>query len=107
MNRIPPLAAPAPGGLAECARAWQVNECGCPSGDRTRALVTKILQPGQMFPFYFPDLARLRQRTGSSSDRKGVLPRGATMEKRAIPVEASGQGDIGINLESMIRKALA
>ena len=29
------------------------------------------------------------------------------MEKRAIPVEASGQGGIGINLESMIRKALA
>ena len=29
------------------------------------------------------------------------------MEKRAIPVEARGQGGIGINLESMIRKALA
>ncbi len=29
------------------------------------------------------------------------------MEKRAIPVEASRRGNIGINLESMIRKALA
>jgi hypothetical protein len=29
------------------------------------------------------------------------------MEKRAIPVEAGRQGDIGINLECMIRKALA
>ncbi len=29
------------------------------------------------------------------------------MEKRAIPVEVSRRGNIGINLESMIRKALA
>ncbi len=29
----------------------QVNECGCPSGDRIHALVTKILQPGKMFSF--------------------------------------------------------
>ena len=29
------------------------------------------------------------------------------MEKRAIPVKVSRQSDIGFNLESMIRKALA
>ena len=29
------------------------------------------------------------------------------MKKRTIPAESSGQGDLCINLESMIRKALA